>query len=74
MPDTRKVDDALSELEQRATSDAEQFFLPKVTANKLKATKKEASGPFAFITVESPRGNKITLRYAWRTMTLLGTV
>jgi len=74
MSDTRKVDEVLSELEQRATTDAEQFFLPRVTADKLKVTKKEASGPFAFITVESPRGTKVTLRYAWRTLTLLGTV
>jgi hypothetical protein len=73
MSDTKKVEDALLELEQRATSDAEQFFRPRVTADKLRVTKKEVNGLFAFITVESPKG-KVILRYAWRTKQLLGTV
>lgn len=72
MSDTKKVEDALSELEKQATIDAEQFF-PSVTVDKLKVTKKEVNGPFAFITVQSPKA-KVTLRYAWRTKQLLGTV
>jgi hypothetical protein len=73
MSDTKKVEDALFELEQQATNDAGQFFIPPVTADKLRVIKKEVNGPFAFITVQSHKGTKVILRYAWRTKQLLGT-
>ena len=61
-------------MEKRAKGDAEHLFHPPVTADRLRVTKKEVDGPFALITVESPRGMEVILRYAWRTKQLLGSV
>ena len=72
MPDPIKVEDVIPELERHAPTDAAPFFHPPVEADKLKVTGTEVKGPFAFVTVQSPRGLKVILRYAWRTKQLLG--
>jgi len=71
--DPIKVEDVMPELERHAPADAVRFFHPPVEADKLIVTGTEVKGPFAFVTVQSPKGLKVILRYAWRTKQLLGS-
>jgi hypothetical protein len=72
--DEKKHDTILSELEERNSSEAKQFFQHLVVDAKATVIDKEANGDVPYITVQSVSRTRVALQYNVRTNQLIGRV
>jgi hypothetical protein len=72
MSDSKRQEKDLSELKERSINDAKRFFHPLVADERATVIRAEIDGGYAYITVQSASGKRVTLRYDMRTKRLFG--